>query len=69
MSLENGCKTAVNTCMNIIPDDKVLIVSDRKTLKIGQKLKDIILEITPQIRFFNLDIYGDRPLKKLPPQI
>ncbi|MFO7991327.1 MAG: aminopeptidase [Thermoplasmata archaeon] len=69
MSLENGCKTAVNTCMNIRPDDRVLIVSDKETLKIGQKLKDIILDITPQMRFFNLDIYGNRPLKKLPDQI
>ncbi len=66
MSLEKGCRVAVETCMGVTPKDHTLVVSDEGSKNIGEKLKDILLETTPHVRYFNLDIYGERPLKKLP---
>ena len=64
--LKKGCRNAVETCMDVSKGEKILIVSDGNSKKVGQTIKKIANEITPQIRFFNLDIYGDRPLNKLP---
>ncbi len=69
MSLEEGCRNAVETCMGISEGERVVIVSDSESLAIGKKLKEIALEITPHVRFFNLGIYGDRPLDDLPERI
>ncbi len=66
MSLEQGCRMAVETCMGVKPEDRVSIVADGGSKRIGDKLKEIALDITPHVRFFNLDIYGKRPLKKFP---
>lgn len=69
MSIEEGCRTAVETCMGVKPEDRVIIVSDNQSKTIGETLKEIALEISPHVRFFNLDIYGSRPISKLPPII
>lgn len=66
MSKQNGYETAVRTCMGVEEGDRVVIVSDRKTDEIGKGLRKAALQITPQVRFFNLDIYGDRPLNRIP---
>lgn len=66
MSLEEGCRMAVETCMGVKPKDRVSIIADGDSKRIGNELKEIALEITPHVRFFNLDIYGRRPLKKFP---
>lgn len=66
MSIEKGCRVAVETCMGVKKNEKVVIVSDDRTKNIGLGLRDISLETTPQVRYFNLNIYGKRPLKKLP---
>ena len=41
----NGAKTVVKHCLNIKPYQKVLIVTDRKLLNIGQALYDACREI------------------------
>ena len=69
MSLEEGCRTAVITCMGVKETDKVTIVSDNGSERIGKTLRAIALEITPRVRFFNLDLYGNRPLKHFPDAI
>ena len=66
MTLEEGCRVAVETCMGVGPNDRVVIVSDGDSMEIGRELRRAALEITPQVRFFNLEIYGDRPLSELP---
>ena len=66
MKLEKGCKNAVETCMGISENDRVLIVCDEPTVSIGKTLKETVKEYTQHIRFFNLDLYGKRPLEKLP---
>lgn len=66
MSLEEGCRTAVETCMGVKPEDKAVIIADKDSEKIAKKLKEKILEITPHVRYFNLDIYGERPISSYP---
>lgn len=67
--LKEGCRNAVETCMAVSPEDRIVIVSDERSKKVGQTIKEIAMDITPQIRFFNLDIYGERPLESLPKAI
>ncbi len=55
--------------MGITPNDRTLVVSDEGSKRIGEKLKNILLETTPHVRYFNLDIYGERPLRRLPETI
>jgi len=69
MSLEEGVRTAVTTCMGLKQNEKVVIASDKDTMNIGKKLREVALEITPHVRFFNLDIYGKRPLSHFPDAI
>lgn len=69
MSLEKGAKTAVITCMGVEEGDKVVIVSDRNSQEIGKELRKVALDITPHVRFFNLDLYGERPIQKYPDAI
>lgn len=69
MSLEQGSERAVKTCMNVSENDKVAIVSDEESKKVGQSLREAALDITPHVRFFNLDIYGERPLSELPDRV
>lgn len=69
MSLENGCEVIVNTCMSISENDKVVIVTDNESKKIADCIREKVLDITPDTRYFNLDIYGERPLNRLPDTI
>ncbi len=69
MNLEKGCRNAVETCMGVSEEDKVLIVCDEDSLSVGKALRDTIRDYTQHIRFFNLDIYGKRPLGQLPDAI
>lgn len=69
MSIEDGIKVVVNTCMKIQPGEKVVIITDDQTMDIGKKLRKEVSEKTNDVRFFNLDIYGNRPLDKLPERI
>lgn len=66
MSLEKGCEIAVKTCMDISEDDDVVIVADEGSEAIGLCLRNKALEITPHVRYFKLEVYGDRPLDHLP---
>ncbi|MFO7791550.1 MAG: hypothetical protein R6W73_01025 [Candidatus Saliniplasma sp.] len=69
MSFEKGIQRVVDTCMKVQPDEKVVIVTDEDSMKIGKKIRETVLEKTNHVRFFNLDIYGERPLDRLPERI
>ncbi len=66
--IEQGAKIAVEKCMHVEPGDRVLIVADEDSKDIGIALRKASLEITPHVRFFNIDLpaYGGRPLKHMP---
>lgn len=67
-SLEVGARVAVQKCMKVGPDDRVLIVADEPSKEIGIAIRQESLEITDKVRFFNIDMssYGGRPLKSMP---
>ncbi len=69
MSLEKGCQVAVETCMGVHENDSVVILSDEASKKIGMGLRNAALEATPKVRYFNLELYGERPLKEYPKPI
>ena len=66
--IEQGAKIAVEKCMHVKPEDKVLIVADEDSKDIGIALRKASLDITKHVRFFNVDLpaYGGRPLKEMP---
>ncbi len=66
MSIEKGCHIAVETCMGVKNDEKVVIVSDDRTKNIGLGLEKAAFNITSKVRHFTLNKYGNRPLKKIP---
>ncbi len=69
MSLEQGSKTAVRTCMGIKQKDKITILSDEGSKSIGQALQEEAVKITRDIHFFNMEDFGDRPLGFFPEEI
>ncbi|HEQ79199.1 MAG TPA: hypothetical protein ENN76_02910, partial [Euryarchaeota archaeon] len=71
MSIEEGAKVAVEQCMDIQSEDRVLIVADDDSKRIGLALREAVLKKTNFVRFFNLDLpaYGGRPLKKIPDEL
>ncbi len=69
MSLEEGARTAVETCMNVKKHDQVVIVCDEGSARIGLALRKAASEHTPHVRFFKLEVYDDRPIKYFPDAI
>ncbi len=69
MSLKEGARVAVETCMNVREHDRVVIVCDEDTERIGMALRKAAREHTPHVRFFKLEVYGDRPIKHFPEAI
>jgi len=66
--IEQGARIAVEKCMQVKPEDKVLIVADEDSKDIGIAIRKASLEITKHVRFFNVDLptYGGRPLEQMP---
>lgn len=69
MSLDDAVDRVIDTCMKIQRGEKVVIVTDNQSMKIAKKIREALLYATRQVRFFNLDIYGKRPLDSLPKRI
>ncbi len=67
-TIAEGARIAVNKCMKIQPEDKVLIIADEASREIGIALRTESLTVTDKVRFFNLDLpaYGGRPIKSMP---
>lgn len=70
-SLEEGARNAVRTCMGVNAKDKVLIVTDRASERIGDALRSESAKIVGEAsaKLFILEDLTPRPLTKLPQQI
>lgn len=68
-SLRKGAEQAVNVCMKVKRTEKVVVITDRKTMVVGKAIADAAKKITKRVELYNLDKYGERPLKKLPDEI
>jgi leucyl aminopeptidase (aminopeptidase T) len=56
----------VETCLNIVEDDRVLIFTDEDTLTIGRSLQEAAAEIGAEVELKTLEEIGPRPLKAVP---
>ena len=62
-----GIQNAVRVCMNVTQEDKVLIISDLKTISIGKALANEASRIGAQARLIKLEEFGIRPMTEIPP--
>lgn len=69
MSLEEGARVVIETCMNVTQRDRLVIVCDEDSYDIGMALRDAGRERTMHVRLFKLEIYGSRPLTVFPEAI
>ncbi len=69
MSLEEGARIAVETCMNVAENDMVMILCDEGTEKIGEALGNAASEWTNHVLLYKLEVYGKRPILCFPDSI
>ncbi len=67
-TLEKGAENAVRVCMGIKPGERVLIMHDRESAEIGRAIRKAAMEITKNVFFVDVDIFG-RPLEEIPGDI
>ncbi len=70
-TVEEGAYNAVKTCMGVRKEDKILIVTDRNEIIVGNALRDASAKITgnDRVKLFVLEDLSARPLTKLPEKI
>jgi len=67
--VREGARTAVRTCLNIGPADRVFILTDDATLTIGTLLAEEAAATGAAVVLRRLEEYGPRPLTALPPRL
>lgn len=63
---QQGIHNAVNVCMNISEQDRVLITSDDVSRHIGQSLAEESKKLGAEVKRIKLEDYGQRPLTDVP---
>ena len=58
-----GAKQAVNTCVAVKPEEKVVVVTDQKTQSIARYVIDEIRKLTGNLKIYTIEDYGKRPYK------
>ncbi len=61
-----GIQNAVRVCMNVTQADKVLVITDLKTLSIGKALTAESSRVGAQSRLIKLEEFGTRPMTDVP---
>jgi aminopeptidase len=61
-TIEEGVKQAVDNCLKVKAGEKVVIITDKQTLDIGNSLKEAIEKISDRIQFFVMEDFGTRPI-------
>lgn len=61
-----GINNAVQICMNIKENDRVFIITDQETLRIGETLSRESAKTGAQTRIVKLEQYSERPLTSVP---
>ncbi|MBI4212528.1 MAG: aminopeptidase [Deltaproteobacteria bacterium] len=60
-SLAFGAKQAVENCVKVTADDRVVIITDQQSKNIGVALKVAASRITDHLKFFTMEDFGPRP--------
>lgn len=61
MGMKEGAKRAVEDCLKIKTDEKVVIITDRETQKIGSEILEAAQKITQNISYYVMEDFGQRP--------
>jgi len=61
-SIKEGARQAVENCLKVKPGEKVVIITDKDTLKIGCAIRREVEKITNEVQFFIMEDFGKRPL-------
>jgi leucyl aminopeptidase (aminopeptidase T) len=64
-----GARTAVRTCMNVQPQDRVLILSDRVVEEIGRALAQEAEATGAPTQLLLMEDFGPRPMLDAPPAL
>ncbi|MHB8605223.1 MAG: hypothetical protein ACYDCK_08185 [Thermoplasmatota archaeon] len=68
-TLADGARNAVETCMAIGRNEKVVLVTDRVVGEVGDALEAAARKRTSRVERFTLEDFGARPLTALPAKI
>jgi leucyl aminopeptidase (aminopeptidase T) len=64
--LAPGARNAIRTCLKVMPQEHVVIVTDRETEPVAESLAAEIREVGAPFELFVLEDYGNRPMFELP---
>jgi len=64
--LDEGAKNAIYTCLDIQPDERVALITDRDTLEVGAALAAQLAEAARHVDVVILEDVADRPVTHLP---
>jgi len=70
-TIDQGAKNAVEVCMGLKPSERVLIVTDRAEVDVGEALRRSSEKVTgsANVKLYVLEDIAPRPLKSLPSEI
>src|SRR3989344_6469603 len=63
--LQSGTRQAINNCLSVQSDDRVIIVTDKETQEIGSALLQASMTKTQVTKLLVIEDYTDRPAKEL----
>ena len=64
--IREGAKIAIQTCMNARPTDRVYIMADEGTWRIGKALEEETLATGAEVSLIKLEDFGTRPFTEMP---
>lgn len=64
--LQQGAQAAINQCLEVTNEDRVIIVTDFKTNHIGKSLEHAATQITSNVKTLLIEDYVERPAKEFP---
>jgi len=68
-SLIPGAQQAIKVCLDVQPDQRVYILTDRKTLPVGASIYDVAKEVAKSCELKILEDHVERPAQVLPEAI
>jgi len=60
-TLEYGAMQAIENCIKLKPEEKLVLITDEETMKIGDAVKKAAQKVTKDIEVYILEDFGERP--------
>ena len=65
-SLIPGAQQAIKVCLDVQPEQRVFILTDRKTLPVGASIYDVAKDVAKSCKLMIIEDHVERPAQKLP---